>query len=386
MSKIKMPPRDWLTTLGIVIALYLFLTYGLSKIITGMAASYVIRPAAWALLAYYIFRLPKYKPVLKPRQRKLLIKIAVCVAVCQVYLSLVAGFFGQFGKSPYSFTITGIFLNLIFVGSSILGTEFSRAWLINRLAKNQSNALTVFIALFFTFIFLSPNKIPRLDSTLEGATRFLGSDFIPLFMENLTASYFALWGGVVPAILYRGVLQAYHWFCPVLPDLNWAMKAFTGTVVPVMAIVISQHILKLNPGKGKGETSEGLVNLTICSIIMVILIWFSAGVFPVKPTVIISGSMRPTIEVGDVAIVAEQNSHLLKVGDIIQFGTVERSIPTVHRIIKQYEENGKPFIVTQGDANDISDEPINPKQVMGKVIFVIPKAGLFTLAVRDLFS
>jgi len=386
MRKFKFPPRDWLVVLSVVILVYLFLQKILPQISTGFFAVYIIRPATWGLLAYYILRLPKYGSVLKPRYRSLLIKIALGVAAFQIYFSVIAGFLDKFGKNPCSLTLTMILLNFIFASSSLAGMELSRAWLINRLTRKPCTFIPFSTALFYTYLGLNTSKMPNLHSSLEMVTKFFGSDFLPLFMENLLASFFALWGGPIPALAYRGVIEAFNWFCPILPDLNWAMKAFTGTVVPVLGLVITQQLLKLNPARGKRESGEGLVSITVLSVLAVIAIWFSVGVFPVRPTVIISGSMRPTIEIGDVAIIAELNPKLLKVGDIIQFRTEERPIPTVHRIIETRTGKKTAIFITQGDANNAPDDPVRPQQVVGKVIFIVPKVGWATIAVRELFS
>jgi len=388
MGRVKLPPRDWFLVLITVVILYLGLNFGLPKIIKGFAATYVIRPAAWGLLALYIFRLPKYKSAVKPRLRGTVIKIALALAVFQIYFFVVAGFLNQFGKSPNSFTITGITVNLIFVTSGLLGMELSRAWLINRLGGKRFAFWTAFIAMFYTCLNLPLNKIPHLSSGLENITKFLGSDLLPVFMENLVASYLAFWAGPASAVVYRGILQGFEWFSPVLPVLNWAMKALTGTVVPVLGLVMAYQFLlyKEYPGKARRVEARGLLSWVILSVVAVVAVWFAAGVFPVRPTVIISGSMRPAMEVGDIAIVAEINPEALQEGDIIQFRAVERPIPTVHRIIEACrEEEEELYFITQGDANNAPDEPVKSEMVVGKVVFTVPKAGWFTITVRELF-
>ena len=275
------------------------------------------------------------------------------------------------------------------MATSLAGIELSRAWLINRRARKPSTLLPVFIALLFTYFSLPPGQIPKISSSLEVVTEFLGSTFLPTFMENLLASFLALWGGALPALTYRGIIQAFNWFCPVLPDLNWLMKAFTGIIVPVVGLVIIQEIslAKSHLARYRRQTGKGLTGWLITSIGMVIMLWFFLGVFPVHPTVIFTGSMRPVIEVGDVVIVARVNPKLLKVGDVVQFRLKEKTIPTVHRIIDTRREGNKLLYITKGDANNYPDtEPVHPEQVTGKQVFIIPKAGWASIAVKQLLS
>lgn len=83
---------------------------------------------------------------------------------------------------------------------------------------------------------------------------------------------------------------------------------------------------------------------------------------------VVSGSMQPKIKVGDVVIIKNSNNY--NINDIITFKD-EGSYIT-HRIIKI--DNGK--ITTKGDFNNKKDDKIiKTKDVVGKVILVIPFMG-----------
>lgn len=83
--------------------------------------------------------------------------------------------------------------------------------------------------------------------------------------------------------------------------------------------------------------------------------------------VVLSGSMEPEFSKGDLIIVKESDS--FAVNDIVVFQ--DASSLVVHRIIELDGET----IVTKGDANNVSDEPINASAVKGKVLFWIPFVG-----------
>lgn len=85
--------------------------------------------------------------------------------------------------------------------------------------------------------------------------------------------------------------------------------------------------------------------------------------------VVLTGSMEPSISPGDYICVRKVNVDKLKEGDVITFnlnGTI-----VTHQIVK-IEENS---ITTQGTANNIEDEPIEKKQVIGKYMFKLPQVG-----------
>lgn len=385
-----MVPANGLLVIGILVLIYLAFNLVLPRIAGAFVATYVAQPAIWLLLAWFILkRLPRYRIAGKVGMRGTLVKLAMGIGAFQVYLAVIAGFFDKFGRSPNSFTPKGILINLIFVSAGLIGMEVSRAWLVSRLGKGKpSTSVPVFIALIYTSLCLPVNQISLGGDNLQQTTSFLGSTLMPLFVENLLASFLALWGGAWPAAAYRGVLLAFNWFCPVLPNLNWAMKALTGTVVPVLGMVLIQQycLYKLHPGRFRRESGKGLAGWVALSAFAIVVLWFSLGVFPVRPTVIISGSMRPLMDVGDMAIVARGNLKLLKEGDIIQYRQIENPIPVVHRITGTQSRDGKNLFITKGDANNSPDSlPVHPEQVVGKVVFTVPKAGWATIAVKQFF-
>ncbi len=377
--------RNWLIVFLVVLSVPLLLNYLLQRVVNMSYLVYIAEPLVWILLGISILKMQTESSVGKLRMRPLLIKFALAVAFFQVYMMVVAGLFNGFGESPYSFTFKGILLNLFYVGAGLFGMELSRAWLINRLLRKPALFLPILIALLYTLVNLPLGQIPSLGSDLEAWTSFLGSICLPLSMEQLLASILAMWGGPLPALAYRGVLQAFEWFSPVLPDLNWVMKAFVGTVVPLVALAVIWEYLAPHLAVRrlkKQENEQGIVGIALSSIAVVMVLWFSLGVFPVKPVVIYSGSMRPSIEVGDLVIVAQQKSELLRVGDVISYRVQERSIPTIHRVIRIRDEEDPRIFITKGDDNQIEDQPVDSRQVTGKVVLKIPRVGWASIALK----
>lgn len=90
-----------------------------------------------------------------------------------------------------------------------------------------------------------------------------------------------------------------------------------------------------------------------------------------KSYVILSDSMKPAMDPGDVIFIKKINVDNLKAGDIITFQK-EEFIAT-HRIIK-FEDKS---IITQGDNNNLADDPLTKENVIGKYMFKVPKIGYF---------
>jgi len=84
-------------------------------------------------------------------------------------------------------------------------------------------------------------------------------------------------------------------------------------------------------------------------------------------SVVLSGSMEPEFSKGDLIVVAESESYVLD--DIVVFQ--DGASLVVHRIIEMDGDK----VTTQGDANNVADEPIEISAIKGKVLFHIDKLG-----------
>lgn len=85
-----------------------------------------------------------------------------------------------------------------------------------------------------------------------------------------------------------------------------------------------------------------------------------------------SGSMAPELGVGDVILVHSCDGMDVKKDDIVTYvatsGEMSGKLIT-HRVLKApYQEGDEHYLITKGDANDYSDDPINVKQIEGKML------------------
>jgi signal peptidase len=87
-----------------------------------------------------------------------------------------------------------------------------------------------------------------------------------------------------------------------------------------------------------------------------------------------SGSMEPALSVGSVIFIKPFNEY--KIGDIVTKKTDEPGVTITHRIISQDNSSGIPLFETKGDANNIADPEMVPKEmIVGKMLGSVPKLG-----------
>ena len=94
---------------------------------------------------------------------------------------------------------------------------------------------------------------------------------------------------------------------------------------------------------------------------------------------VVSGSMEPTIHVGDLIVIDTKDEDYKK-KDIVTFYDVNGSFVT-HRIIDIDGDK----IITQGDANDSKDDAINKKDIVGVYEFKIPGIGIIINSFKSPF-
>ena len=117
--------------------------------------------------------------------------------------------------------------------------------------------------------------------------------------------------------------------------------------------------------------------LTIITIVIIIGAYYMyqvkiqkkdyANLFGYSLFEVATGSMSPTIEVGDVVITKLTKE--VNANDIIVYMDGKDII--THRLI---EKNGDK-IITRGDANNSEDKPIEEKMIIGEVVKIIPQLG-----------
>nr|WP_317281979.1 signal peptidase I [uncultured Sellimonas sp.] len=95
---------------------------------------------------------------------------------------------------------------------------------------------------------------------------------------------------------------------------------------------------------------------------------------------VLSGSMEPDIQTGDLVYLKDAGAEKLKPGDVIAF-EIQKENLILHRI-KKICPDGK--IITQGDANETEDfYPIERNQVKGIPVFCIPHGAELYDLIKD---
>ncbi|MCC7372261.1 MAG: signal peptidase I [Chloroflexi bacterium] len=102
--------------------------------------------------------------------------------------------------------------------------------------------------------------------------------------------------------------------------------------------------------------------------------------------VVLSGSMEPTLQVGDLAVVGPVRPEDLQVRDIISYRTpIRPNVVVTHRLVGiSTNEAGRLLFETRGDANDSVDQvEVDAQAVLGRVVYGVPKIGYLVQFARQ---
>ncbi len=365
----------------LVVIAWVMDNYVLGRIIGGMAGNYLLRPLMWLILIAAVWRMPRLRTSGKFRLMNFTAGLAVMCVLIGILLMALRGLIGGIARSPYDHSLVGIALNLLLTGTMVAGVEMSRAWLLNRLFLRRRVWGIAVLGLLYTFFTVSVNKLLSLKTGIA-AVKFFGTEFLPSLGQSLLASYLAALGGPVPAMIYHGALAIFEKMSPYLPNSAWVSDTLLGNLAPVLGFLLVCQLYQEESGQVKArETGEKPLGWAVTSLVMVLILWFALGVFSVYPRVIVSGSMVPEINIGDVIIVKEAEGEQMEVGDVILYQLAD--VKVAHRIIEKMENNGQITFVTKGDANEAADaEAVYPQQVLGEIVYVVPKAGWVSIALR----
>ncbi len=99
---------------------------------------------------------------------------------------------------------------------------------------------------------------------------------------------------------------------------------------------------------------------------------------------VLTGSMRPGMQPGDVEILRPEPTSALRVGQVVAFHPPKDNFTVSHRVIELRHHDGI-WMTTKGDANNVSD-PWGSVRVLGPSVWVVsgvvPRVGYLSVWAR----
>ncbi|WP_419823899.1 signal peptidase I [Anoxybacterium hadale] len=345
---------------------------------------YVLKPLFWSGIALMIFLLPAQRYKSKLRVGHFINSWSFIFAVVYICVQFLAGLVDGLGKSPYDHSLYGIAINIFSIGATLVGREFFRSYIIHSLTKRENYRVFLSVSLFMTLLAFPVEKYLDLQGS-ESIVKFLAQYFLPEFSKNFLTTYLVFLRGPISSLIFLGTLETFNWMSPILPNLQWITAASVGILTPVFMFTAMQNMYEIESKQCRKEDlkKEGLASFLITILISVGIVWFAVGVFPIYPSVVVTGSMEPMIYPGDVILVKKtRDIKEIEIGDVIHFK--RDRIMISHRITEIITKDGIPSYRTKGDNNNSEDiQLVKPEQIKGEIIKVVPKIGWPTMLIKS---
>ncbi len=311
-------------------------------------------------------------------------KMFIIVIIYLVFLFNL-GFIIGYARSPYSHTIRGIIKNIYQLVIPIIGIELIRGILI---VKNRNNKGLIFL-ITLILILLEVNYW-ALFSNINNPERFFQyfcSTILPLIFSSSVYSYLCYHTSYKLPLIFRIFEIAFQLLLPIYPNINWFVTGSIGIIVPIIIFFLFKYrYFKIKNNDRKMKSNK--FGMAFSIIFAIFLVAFMLGFFKYEMVAILSNSMYPSYERGDIVIYEKIND--LELQNIPNNSIIVYTIGNqiiAHRIVDVVEENGTIKYRTKGDYNNAPDSRlVSLEQIKGVYVLHIKYLGFPAVWLNEFFN
>lgn len=321
--------------------------------------------------------------LLKSKKTMLVVSI---VTIAILFTTYGIGFLTGFVRSPYNRGIMGVILN---TGSIVLLVVSSE--LFRYQCCTKGNKLTLILAVIAILMI----DITYNLNLFNFSNNFVLLEFVcvvvlPGISRNIIMCIFANRYGYKVTLSYSLIMAIYEYIVPITPGYDSYLKSIISIIIPIINMLfINFYLRKSKKEDIRNKNIGSKIFVTLCVLFLVFLIGIYSNLFRYWVATIASGSMSPTIEVGDIVVVDKyyaENPQELVVGDVLVF-KVKNTLYT-HRIISIVVKNNNYYIRTKGDYKENAEDSwvVLKGDIVGKVCYKIKYLGLPSVWLHNLLK
>lgn len=299
------------------------------------------------------------------------------VVVIYLIVYFLSGLIFGYQYNAYSTNLEGIITNTIIFIPIIIFQEYIRQVLIEY--SGRSNKLLVLITILFILISINYSSLLSDFRSPEAGFKFLCSDIIPNIARNVLFTYLTYVSGFKSASLYRILITGAGIYLPILPNVDWFYAGLSGIIVPtIIFILVNYSHTKIIRNTTKDENKKNKPSSYVPVFIFIFLVvGFVLGFFKYMPIAVVSNSMLPIFERGDMAViekVKKDDIYKIKPGTVIRFQ--KDGYYVIHRVVDIEETDEGLLFTTKGDNNNVIDkDKVTVDQILGIYKFKVKYIG-----------
>ena len=326
------------------------------------------------VISYFLVGFEKERFNQKKRNIRIIIILTISLLVIKYGLGLITGY--QY--SPYNRTFLGILGNTLSIAYLLVICEILRYTFLTK--GNKLNFILTII--IFTLAYLNITTSLTSLTSLKTIVILLTTDIVVTLFENIVLTIISKKYGYSGSLSYTLIMNLYLYIVPIFPNLGEYLDAAVMIAFPIILYLFSNYILtdlfKEKVDIRVKNTGAKLIRFIIVMII-IIMVSLNSGIFRYWICVVASGSMEPTIKIGDVIYIDKSyKNHIDKIEeqDIIVF-KIDGKI-YCHRVIQKKVNNDQVLLVTKGDreGQSVDKWTVSKSEIVGKVDFRIKYIGL----------
>src|SRR5574344_84953 len=301
--------------------------------------NFIIKPLFWLSMVNLVYKKYNYPKRFDKLNDNL--KTMVIATLFYLILNFLSGLIIGYTKNPYSLQFISFISNFYQIVLVIIFIEYTRSAVINRNANNK------FMVIFFTIIFLmleiNYNTLFNDFLDREILFKYVCSTIIPLMFANILYTYLTLKGSYKLVLVYRILTETCFLIIPILTKLDWFMLGIRGIIAPTIIYLFikftnTNHLERKTIRRKK--TKNPLIYVPLFTIIIV-FVGFMIGIFKYEPIAILSNSMEPVVNRGDVVIDRKGTKEELANLEIYTIILYNKEAQTIlYRIMEKYTEKG----------------------------------------------
>lgn len=343
---------------------------------------YFIKPFSWLVLLLIVFLFSKKANKPYNFNKRYIMEYTIIAALIYIIIYFSLGLVVGYNNSSFDRSLMGIAKNLWAIIPFLISRELIRDRLIKTSPKGY-NLVPILITIFLVFTNIPYSTFVSNSKTLIDIIEFLVKTLMPSIFINVFLSYLCIKESYKSSLLYILPLRIITYLTPIFPVQIFFITIIIDLLIPLFTFMKIDNLFnRINLNKVYEEkTVFYYIRRYLTLSILLFLVMFSIRVLPISPIVILSNSMLPYIEKGDLVIIKKTGLHDIKINDIIEYKV--GGVHIVHRVINIKEANKGHIYITKGDNNDAVDRPVYDEQIVGKVVGYIPKLGYPTIWIRE---
>lgn len=259
----------------------------------------------------------------------------------------------------------------------IISSEFLRYVLC---FKSKDNKQLILIVIMFSLVEIIFPVGTALLKDADDIVEFLTVYVFPVISKNVLLTYLSKKIGYSPCLIYRFIMELYVILIPILPNFEEYLSAMISIVFPLLLFYNIYKMLKKSKKEWhslRGQRNMDKVYKGMFFALFLLLVYFTSGVFRFYALTIVTGSMKPTINEGDIIIVDKyykKNAQEINLGDVLVFN--KGGVAVSHRVVEIKKKDNEFNFYTKGDNNNALDNWIvKTDEIIGVTKTIIPFVG-----------